>query len=144
MFPAHASSMKENMSLLGAARRWWEEGRVGPMPSWLSHEEVETHYRHFASENGGYGPGLNWYKSQIRNLDSENEASIPEERKSIQQPTLLLTCRDDPIGVPVLQEAATKPFVRNLTIKQIDTGHWPQLEKPDEVNEILKTFLEGL
>ena len=136
--------MKDNLSLPGAARSWFEEGKVGPIASWLSHEEVETHHQLFAAENGGYGPGLNWYKCQMGNLNSEDEASIPEKRNSIEQPTLLLTCRDDPVGVPVLQEAGTKPFVRNLKIKQVDTGHWLQLERPDEVNNILIDFLEGL
>lgn len=105
---------------------------------------MKTHNKIFAPENGGYGPPLNWYKCQIRHFNDEDEASIPAERSSIEQPTLLVTCSKDPVGNPDMAEAGTRPFVKNLQVKQIDTGHWLQLENPDEVNQILKKFFEGL
>lgn len=33
------------------------------------------------------------------------------------------------------------PFVPDLTVEQLTGGHWLQLEKPDEVNEILDKFV---
>ena len=105
---------------------------------------METHTKIFAPANGGYGPPLNWYKAQIRHFNDEDEASIPAERSFIEQPTLLVTCSQDPVGAPGVAEAGTRPFVKNLQVTQIDTGHWLQLEKPDEVNQILKHFFEGL
>jgi len=36
------------------------------------------------------------------------------------------------------------PFVPDLTVEQVTGGHWLQLEKPDEVNEILDTFVAKL
>lgn len=35
-------------------------------------QEIQTHNRIF-SENGGYGPALNWYKVWIRNLNEADE-----------------------------------------------------------------------
>ncbi|KAL8793176.1 MAG: hypothetical protein Q9195_004206 [Heterodermia aff. obscurata] len=144
LFPADPLSWKENLAAIGAARRWFEENKVGPVASWLSSEEVKTHNKIFAPENGGYGPPLNWYKSRISHVNNEDEASIPEEKSLIGQPTLLVTCSKDPVGVAGIAEARTRPFVKNLQVKQVDTGHWLQLEKPDEVNQILKDFFEGL
>ena len=80
----------------------------------------------------------------MRHFNDADEASIPAERSLIEQPTLLVTCSKDPVGAPEMAEAGTRPLVKNLQVKQIDTGHWLQLEKPDEVNQILKTFFEGL
>ena len=37
-----------------------------------------------------------------------------------------------------------KRLVKNLEVKQLDTGHWLLLEKPDEVHQLLKEFLEAL
>ena len=105
---------------------------------------MRTHNKIFAPENGGYGPPLNWYKCQTRHFNDEDEASLPAEKSFIEQPTLLVTCSKDPVGHPDLAEAGTRPFVKNLQVKQVDTGHWLQLEKPDEVNQILKDFFEGL
>ena len=144
IFPADPLSWKENLAAIGAARQWFEEGRVGPLAPWLSSEEVQTHSKIFAPENGGYGPPLNWYKAQIRLFNDADEASLPAERSFIEEPTLLVTCSKDPVGAPAVAEAATRPFVKNLQVKQIDTGHWLQLEKPDEVNQMLKDFFEGL
>jgi len=36
-----------------------------------------------------------------------------------------------------------KPVVPNLTVENIDAGHWIQLEKPAVLNEILTKFLKG-
>ena len=110
----------------------------------MSPEEVKTHDEIFAAENGGYGPPLNWYKCQMAGLNIEDDARIPAERATIEQPTLLVTCRNDPAGIPAMAEEGTRASARNLEVKQLDTGHWVQLEKPDEVNQLLKEFLEGL
>ena len=137
-------TFKHNLAPIGAARKWFEEDNVGPIASWMSPEDVKTREKIFAAEAGGYGPPLNWYKCHMANLNSEDDASIPADRLKIEQPTLLITCGNDPVGIPVLAVEGTKPFVQMLEIKQVDTGHWLQLEKPDEVNHILKDFLEQL
>lgn len=54
-----------------------------------------------------------------------------------------LTCARDPICVPAIQEQGMRPFVKGITIKQVDSGHWGQQEKADEVNQILEAFVEG-
>ena len=105
---------------------------------------MKTHNKIFAPENGGYGPPLNWYKCQIRHFNDEDDAGIPAESSFIEQPTLLVTCSKDPVGAPEMAEAGTRPFIKDLQVKQVGTGHWLQLEKPNEVNEILKNFFEGL
>jgi hypothetical protein len=34
--------------------------------------------------------------------------------------------------------------MNDLQIKELDVGHWAPIEKPEELNEMLVTFVEGL
>lgn len=144
LYPADGMSWKENLCSLGAAREWYESNKVGSLAPWFTPEEVDIHNRIFASNNGGYGPPLNWYNCQMGDHNDEDEASIPKERAYVEQPTLLVTCSGDPVAPPDFVEGGTRSFIRNLKVKQVDTGHWLLLEKPDEVNGILKDFFESL
>lgn len=139
---ADPANLKQNLALYGAARAWFEERKTAPMAPYVSAEEIETHDRIFAADMGGYGPSLNWYKAQIANLNTPDEASLAKERLYIQAPTLLVTCTLDYVGVPAVQEQNTRPWVENLQVKELATGHWVQLEKPDELNKVLKDFIE--
>ena len=78
----------------------------------------------------------------MANLNTPDEASLTPEQQHIQSPTLLVTSRFDYVGVPAVQEQRTRPWVKNLQVKELATAHWVQLEKPDEVNKILKDFIE--
>ena len=142
MYCADPETLKKHFALYGAARAWFEERKTKSIASYLSAEEVETHDRIFAAEQGGYGPPLNWYKAQIANLNTSDEASLAPEQLHIQAPTLLVTCTSDYVGVPAIQEQNTRPWFKYLQVKEVATGHWLQLEKPDEVNKILKDFIE--
>lgn len=35
-----------------------------------------------------------------------------------------------------------KSFVPDLTVKNVDSGHWIMLEKPNETNSLLEEFFE--
>ena len=134
--------MKDNMCYIGAVRKYFDEGKTGPLASWATQDEIKTHEKIFDPSNGGYGPCLNWYRAAIRHFNDQDDAAIKEADYIIKQPTLLLTCSRDPIGVPAIQEMTMKPFVENLTVESLDSGHFVQKEKADEVNKILEAFIE--
>lgn len=132
------------MCVKGATRAWFIAVNSASLdPSFLSKEEKTTHQEIFDSQNGGYGPGLNWYKAQAANLHASDESGIPPERIHIQQRTLAILASRDSIGVPALQEATMRPWIPNLRIATMDAGHWVQLLKPNELNELLKGFIEN-
>ena len=145
IFPQDPLSVKNNMCLIGAVRTYISEGQKGPIASWVTPSEIETHNKIFdpSSGGGGYGPPLNWYKAEIANLNTPDDGAVPEERYHIQQPTLLVTCTYDYIAVPKMQEDGMKPYVKDLTVKELPSGHFVQSEKADEVNEVLKAFFEA-
>ncbi|KAL8934486.1 MAG: hypothetical protein Q9216_005886 [Gyalolechia sp. 2 TL-2023] len=141
-YPADPQTIRYHLCPRGAVREFYEKQMTGPLPSWISKNEVIKHNRIFSAEKGGYRGGLNWYKAQMANINAADDEAIPPERIQIDQPTLLLASKNDYVGVPALQEEQMKPFVKHLEIESLDCGHWTQLEKANEVNEMLKSFFE--
>ena len=141
-FPADPDSAKETMCPPGATRDYITSGKTQPLASWISPQEISNYNEIFAPENGGYGPSLNWYKAQIANLNTIDDAEVPEERYHLQVPALLVTCTKDYIAVPMMQEGLMRPWVKDLVVKEIDSGHFVQVEKADEVNKTLEEFIE--
>jgi Predicted hydrolases or acyltransferases (alpha/beta hydrolase superfamily) len=70
------------------------------------------------------------YKDELAILDRE-----------IEIPTLFIQALRDQALPPQLGKSMAKQFPR-LTLKQVDTSHWALWEKPEEVNEIIGTWLE--
>lgn len=133
---------KDILCKTGATRSWFADQSAPLEPSFLPKEDVAIHKKIFDPSNGGYGPGLKWYKAQMANLNTQDESTIPPERLHIQQRTLAILCSRDFICIPAMQEEAMRPHIQNMKIVTVDAGHWLQLQKPDEVNGTLKEFLE--
>ena len=133
--------MKDHMCPPNAFRSYITSGTTGPLASWPTPEQISTDEQIISA--GGYTGPLNWYKAQIANLNAADEPFIPDELKHIAQPTLLLTATKDLVCTPVMAEAGMKDWVKDLTVKGVDAGHWLHLERPDEVNEALRAFVEA-
>ncbi|KAL8833509.1 MAG: hypothetical protein Q9170_004226 [Blastenia crenularia] len=142
IYPADPKMLLEILCPPGAIRRFYEKKGTGPLPAWLTENEMAIHRQIFSAAKGGYQGGLNWYKAQMSNLNAADEDALAPERSHIDKPTLLVVCTKDVIGVPALQEENMKPFAKDMVVERLDCGHWLQLEKPDEVNGILKTFFD--
>ena len=50
--------------------------------------------------------------------------------------------KQDPVNPPALALPTFTQLCSDLTVKEIDAGHWLQLEAPDEINEALKEWIE--
>ena len=53
---------------------------------------------------------------------------------------LLLLAGNDAMGVPSAQLESTRNTTLDLTVKQLQTGHWIMLEAANEVNSELESF----
>ena len=81
------------------------------------------------------------YKSAIRGTsDLALHASLPEERKHVNVPTLFILDRAD--LQKKMQIDGTAKRVKQLRIEDTDCGHWAQLELPDRLNQLLEGFAE--
>ena len=76
-------------------------------------------------------------------VTAKSEANVTEEQKIIKTPTLFIAAERDVICVPEFMQAGMKPFVQDLTIESVNTGHWCMLEKPDETWAFVDKFIKA-
>lgn len=109
-----------------------------PLPAWFS--EVDLDYYTKSFERTGFGSALNLY----RNMDADWRESTKTGNIKIEQPALFLGGDRDPAtmfgslepmkqNVPNLRKAETLP----------DTGHLPQLQHSELINNEIIEFLRG-
>lgn len=100
----------------------------------LTPEELHVYAEAFA-RSGFTGP-INWYRNFAHNWKSTKRVE-----QIVRIPSLFVGASDDAI-VSRSQIEAMKPSVPDLEIRMInDCGHWTQQEKPEELNEILLSWL---
>ncbi|MCJ1387184.1 hypothetical protein MMC18_000024 [Xylographa bjoerkii] len=138
LYPAEPESWKTDLGPLDAARSWIVADSKAPLPSWLTPEEAATHESIIA--HGGYTGPLNWYKCAMQGVNSTDASGLSDERKRIDIPTLLVVGERDAITRLEIHEAGTKARTSNLRVERLDCGHWPQLEKKDELTTVLQSF----
>ena len=78
----------------------------------------------------------------MANLNAQEKSTSPLKSLHIQQRTLAIFGTRDPTCVPAMQEHVMRPHVRDLKVVIVDAGHWLQLQKPENINKIIKEFLE--
>ena len=86
-----------------------------------------------AFESSGFTGSINWY----RNLD-RNWHLFADVNPVIDQPTLMIYGDRDVIP----RAANLTKFVPNAEEIGLDCGHWIQEEKPDELNQVIVSWLE--
>ena len=89
-------------------------------------------------------PDLSRYKSAIQNVDGPLHAKLPEERKKITLPTMLVVSDKDCVTRAEMSKDTTSKWVQNLRIEELSCGHWIQLEQTDKYNKLLESFAMGL
>lgn len=69
-------------------------------------------------------------------------SGIPNERIPLPLPVFYAGGKKDCVNPPVLALRTLMQLCPDLTVKEVDAGHWLQLEAPDVVNEALKEWIE--
>ncbi|KXN67117.1 alpha/beta-hydrolase [Conidiobolus coronatus NRRL 28638] len=86
----------------------------------------------------------NYYRTHYLNFQDER---VLMESHVIDQPVLMVHATKDITNTfyeDLAKEPGTKEFCTNLTLKTIDGDHWIQLNKSDEVNQVIGDWLAGL
>ena len=108
-------------------------------PAWLSQDELDYFVGEF--ERTGFTGALNWY----RNFDRNWELTASTPASTIDVPTLFVAGSADPAlsftPRDRVADVVTGPY-HEVIIE--GAGHWVLHERPDEVNQALLEFLEGL
>lgn len=97
----------------------------------MSDEDLSVYISGF--KQNGFTLSINWYRNLNRNWHLLGEVS-----PIVHQKTLMVYGEKDVI--PPLPNI--KDFVPNIDVKTLDTGHWMQEEKPEELNQMILQWLE--
>jgi soluble epoxide hydrolase / lipid-phosphate phosphatase len=89
-----------------------------------------------------YGPAINWYRCAMQNLNLKDEEEAKLDPK-LEGPVLMIVAKVDPLS-NVMTINTMKDYVANLKIVEINSGHWVQIEKREEVNATLEEFFKSL
>ncbi|KAH8812689.1 epoxide hydrolase-like protein [Xylogone sp. PMI_703] len=91
---------------------------------------------------GFHGP-LQWYLAQVNGHHWNVEKDIPESRHKITVPVLFIGAKHDTVcRTEAIHAPAEGGLLPDLTIKEVDSGHWPMLESPDTAGPIILEWLE--
>jgi soluble epoxide hydrolase / lipid-phosphate phosphatase len=126
-FEAEKGLLFENLPLLRPTRL-------------LEPEELE-YYAEAYSRNGLRGP-LNWYRTRELNFRDEKPLAVVKDFK-IRCPVLFVVAKNDQALPPSMSQGMEKSF-ENLTVREVDSGHWALWQKPEECNWLIGGFLERL
>ncbi|RYP05077.1 hypothetical protein DL764_004038 [Monosporascus ibericus] len=143
--------------LHGAPRDWMKELFCvrGNMRKWLLSENWNVEVRPYAQDpnlrqafverfqrDGFEGP-LCYYLAMVNNVQYEAEKGIPKDDLVVRVPTLYIICTQDSVCRPEASAPAKHGgFLPDIEEVTIDCAHWSPLERPDEIAEAIKSFLE--
>ncbi|KAL2047112.1 hypothetical protein N7G274_001131 [Stereocaulon virgatum] len=101
----------------------------------LGEEELEVYAEEF-SRNGMSG-GVCWYRNREVNFQDELQLT----KKTIDIPVLFVQATKDEALPPAMSEGMEE-YVPNMTRKSVATSHWALWEAPEQVNGMIKEWLE--
>jgi pimeloyl-ACP methyl ester carboxylesterase len=113
------------------------------LPDWISQNELDHYISEFSRT--GFTGGLNWYRNFDRNWETTAELAPELGNARISVPSLFIAGTADPVLSFTRADRASEVISGPYRQVMIDgAGHWIQQERPDEVNETLLDFLNGL
>ncbi|KAK4502885.1 hypothetical protein PRZ48_006311 [Zasmidium cellare] len=116
-----------------------EEGEFGGSPL-FEEEEFDFYVQEFM-KNGINGP-CNWYRT--RKINWQDDLSLPAASKTgVKQPTLYILATKDEVLTREMSKSMEKA-IPNLTRGEVPAGHWALWQTPEQVNGILKDWIEGV
>ncbi|TPX22893.1 hypothetical protein DIZ76_014774 [Coccidioides immitis] len=129
--PTKSELWKTDLCPPGAVRAWLKAGKTTSLPPYITVPEYLIRQNIFS--DGGYRAPLNWYKVSMRGVNAADDALISEENKYLTLPNLFIQSTKDFAWGSETQVQKIKRWARNPRIENLECGHWPQLEKPDEL-----------
>jgi epoxide hydrolase 4 len=120
--------------------------RIGGAGARLSDEEQAV-YREAWSQPGALRGGLNYYRA-ARMGEQVAAGGVPEEyetkitSKTVEVPTMVIWGEKDSVLLPTLTRGLSE-WVPRLRVEIVQgAGHWVPYERPDEVNRLIRDFVD--
>ena len=133
----------------GLAEKTWADQNWKFGKEFLArHKHAEQILEQFADSNS-LTTALNWYRGNLQGLlANPNVDYIPSNepappRTKIYKMPVLGVWSDMDFALTEAQMKKSEELIHDFTYRRLhDAGHWMMLEKPEEVNEMLLTFLQ--
>jgi pimeloyl-ACP methyl ester carboxylesterase len=108
--------------------------------------ETRRRYRAAIERAGSLAGPLNYYRAMAREtVEGELRSLVPGQRRrdgTVAVPTLVCWGIEDPL-LDVALLSGLDEWVQECRIERFgETGHWPQLERPEKVTATLRQFLD--
>lgn len=81
---------------------------------------------------------VNWYRQRRTNWE-EDQALL--DKKIIQQPVLFIQATFDSVLKPEMSKSMDA-FIPKLTRGEVPATHWALTQKPEDVNDLIRQWLE--
>uniref|UniRef100_A0A3B5LGP5 AB hydrolase-1 domain-containing protein n=1 Tax=Xiphophorus couchianus TaxID=32473 RepID=A0A3B5LGP5_9TELE len=131
------SSGREAVDRLSERRGSALEVRTSQIPRSSMLTEADLRYYVGRFRGSGFRGPLNWYRNNQANW--KWMCSQPTGKVAV--PALMVTAGKDPVLLPAMSDGM-EDLVPNLSRGYIeDSGHWTQMDKPAETNNILISWL---
>jgi epoxide hydrolase 4 len=121
--------------------------RIGGLGAQLSEEERAA-YREAWAQPGALTGGLNYYRA-ARMGDQVAAGGVPEEymakmnSQTVTVPTMVIWGKNDAVLLPTLTRGLSE-WVPKLRVEIVPgAGHWVPYERPDEVNRLIRDFVDS-
>jgi epoxide hydrolase 4 len=121
--------------------------RIGGRGAQLSDDERATYHEAWA-QPGALRGGLNYYRA-ARMGEQVAAGGVPEEyaakitSRTLEVPTLVIWGENDAALLPSLTRGL-REWVPRVRVEIVPgAGHWVPYERPDEVNRLIREFVDG-
>ncbi|RYN29000.1 hypothetical protein AA0114_g12405 [Alternaria tenuissima] len=143
-FTNNATYQKEHLAPLNELERWLSGDRRAPYGGVYITDVVKEQWKAIVRAQGGLAGGLRWYKSLLSGVNQDDAAALQSVSPIITKPTLVVTSNRDPVCLPSITLNNTLPYAPFARPRTLDSGHFVQLEKTDELNYELHEFVKSL
>ncbi|CEJ89607.1 hypothetical protein VHEMI05442 [[Torrubiella] hemipterigena] len=140
LYTSEPSTWNQHFHPLGNFEAFVSADETVPIGAWYTADMQKQHLALYGAKDG-YKGATRWYQMMVENLSLAGEKEI--EGSELSMPSLFVGHGEqDPLSGQQIQ--MLQPWVPNLQVKHIPSGHWVHLEKPEETNKILEEFFTTL
>lgn len=135
--------MKRMFCTRGAMREYLLADERVELKSYAKDRKWREPWMELVKRNGLAAP-LNWYHAMKDNHQFEAEKELPKHRFRVNVPVLFLGSTRDAVSLTsAIKFPQEKGLLPDLEVKEIESGHWVTMEKPEEVGQAIVGFLKA-
>jgi soluble epoxide hydrolase/lipid-phosphate phosphatase len=123
-------------------KKWLEEDKKGPVQAYATDAMRKDFITRMTRD--GFAASLCYYLALVTGIFYEGAKELPAERYKVSVPYLFVAGMQDIVcRAEGINQAIGMGLTPNLTIEEVDAGHWCMLAKPKEVGEIFVKWLRN-